>query len=143
MKKITIYKACNINLIWNTQNASIKRKEFVKASSYKYLKKSPPKIRCQLINYLNNDGIKVMSESIFNVLFNEAPLTQNQKRRIKKQYSKDKNILKEISMKKSSFKKRRKLLKQSGGFLGTLLGKKCLTTFKYNLQNFTNICILR
>ena len=120
-----------------------KEKNLSKLALINTLKKSPPKIRCQLINYLNNDGIKIVSESIFNVLFNEAPLTQNQKRRIKKQYSKDKNILKEISMKKSSFKKRRKLLKQSGGFLGTLLGKKCLTTFKYNLQKFTNICILK
>ena len=75
-----------------------------------------------MINYLNSEGINVISESVYNVLFNDAPLKTNQKRRLRKQYSKDKKLLLEISKKRGSYKKRRKLLKQSGGFLGTLLG---------------------
>ena len=57
-----------------------------------------------------------------NVLFNDAPLKSSQRRRLKKEYSKDKKILKEISKRRGSFKKKKKLLKQTGGFLGTLLG---------------------
>ena len=75
------------------------------------------------VRYLNSQGIQVVSESIFNVLFNQAPLSKSQKRRIIKQCSKDKNMLKEISKKRGSLKKKRKLLKQSGGYLGTLLGE--------------------
>ena len=111
-----------------------KEKNLSKLALINTLKKSPPKIRCQLINYLNNDGIKIVSESIFNVLFNEAPLTKNQKRKIRKQCSNDKNLLKQISKKKGSFKKKRKLLKQTGNGLATLLGEK------YIKQLISNFC---
>ena len=100
-----------------------KDKNLSKLALINALKKSNPNIRCQLINYLNSQGIQVLSESIYNVLFNEAPLTKNQKRKIKKQCSKDKLILKEIAKRRGSFKKKRKLLKQTGNGLGTLLGK--------------------
>ena len=100
-----------------------KDKNLSKLALINALKKSNPNIMCQLINYLNSQGIQVLSESIYNVLFNEAPLTKNQKRKIKKQCSKDKLILKEIAKRRGSFKKKRKLLKQTGNGLGTLLGK--------------------
>ena len=100
-----------------------KEKNLSKLALINILKKSPPKIRCQLMDYLNSQGLQVVSESIFNVLFNQAPLSKSQKRRIIKQCSKDKNMLKEISKKRGSLKKKRKLLKQSGGYLGTLLGE--------------------
>ena len=75
-----------------------------------------------MINYLNPDGIKVLSEAVFNVLFNETPITKEQRRRLRKEYSKDKEELKEIAKKSTTFKRKRQLLKQKGGFLGTLLG---------------------
>ena len=100
-----------------------KDKNLSKLALINALKKSNPNIMCQLINYLNSQGIQVLSESIYNVLFNEAPLTKNQKRKIKKQCSEDKLILKEIAKRRGSFKKKRKLLKQTGNGLGTLLGK--------------------
>ena len=87
------------------------------------LKKCPPEARSRMINYLNSDGIKVLSEAVFNVLFNETPITREQRRRLRKEYSKDKEVLKEIAKKNTSFKRKRQLLKQKGGFMGTLLGK--------------------
>lgn len=85
------------------------------------LKKCSPEHRIRMINYLNRDGIQVLSEVIFNTLFN-APLTPAQKRKIRKKYSKDKKILTQIARKHGSLKVKRKLLTQTGGFMGTLLG---------------------
>ena len=88
------------------------------------LKKSKPEVRCRLINYLNPEGIRVLSEVVYNVLFNKLELSKSQKLRIKKEYQKEKKNLKEISKRRSSVKKRRKLLSQHGGGLGTILGKR-------------------
>lgn len=100
-----------------------KEKNLSKLALLNILKKSTPEVRSRLLNYLNSEGVQIVSESIFNVLFNGAPLTNSQKRRLKKEYTKDKKTLKELSQKRSSLKKKRKLLKQTGGFLGTLLGE--------------------
>ena len=121
MKKI-------IFLMMILEMAPAKEKILSKLALLNVLKKSPPNVRCQLINFLNSQGIQVLSESIFNVLFNEAPLTKNQKRKIRKQCSNDKNLLKQISKKRGSFKKKRKLLKQTGNGLATLLGEKYIKT---------------
>ena len=109
-----------------------KEKYLSKLALISVLKKSPPDVRSRLINYLNHEGINVLSESIHNVLFNDAPLKNSQKRRIRREYSKDKKVLLEISKRRGSFKNRKKLLKQPGGFLGTLLGITKLTYFKEN-----------
>ena len=107
-----------------------KEKNLSKLALLNVLKKTPPEARSRLINYLNSEGINILSESVYNVLFNDAPLKTSQKRRLKKQYSKDKKLLLEISKRRGSYKKKKKLLKQSGGFLGTLLGITKLTSFK-------------
>lgn len=105
-----------------------KEKYLSKLALINVLKKSPPDVRSRLINYLNSEGVNVLSK----VLFNDAPLEKRQKRRIRKEYSKDKKVLLEISNRRGSFKNRKKLLKQSGGYLGTLLGITKLTCFKEN-----------
>ena len=101
------------------------------------LKKCSPEVRSRMINYLNPDGIKVLSEAVFNVLFNDFPITKEQRRRLRKEYSKDKEVLKEIAKKNTSFKRKRQLLKQKGGFMGTLLGKVNMHFIK--LDNIINI----
>ena len=47
------------------------------------LKKCSPDHRIRLINYLNKDGIQVLSETVYNTLFN-MPLTPAQKKKIRK-----------------------------------------------------------
>ena len=44
------------------------------------LKKCPKDARSRLINYLNPEGIKVLSETIHNVLRRETPLKDSQKK---------------------------------------------------------------
>ena len=109
-----------------------KEKYMSKLALINALKKCPADARSRIINYLNSEGINVLSESVHNVLFNDAPLKSSQKRKIRKEYSKDKKVLLEIAKRKGSFKNKKKLLKQSGGFLGTLLGITKLTCFKQN-----------
>ena len=110
----------------------LKDKLLPKLALIEVLRKCPKDARGQIISYLNPDGIKVLSETVYNVLRIEAPLKDHQKRRLRKEYRIDKNVLLEIAKKKGSYKNKRKLLKQSGGFLGTLLGIKKMTCFKRN-----------
>ena len=101
-----------------------KDKLLPKLALLQVLRKCPKDARGQIISYLNPDGINALSEIVHNVLRIEAPLTEYQKRRLRREYTKDKKVLLEIAKKNGTFKKKRKLLKQSGGFLGTLLGIK-------------------
>ena len=100
----------------------LKDKLLPKLALLQVLKKCPKDARGQIISYLNSEGINVLSETVHNVLRIEAPLKDHQKRRLRKEYRKEKEVLLEIARKRGSFKNKRKLLKQSGGFLGTLLG---------------------
>ena len=100
----------------------LKDKLLPKLALIDLLKKCPKNARGQIISYLNTDAIKVLSETIHNVLRIEAPLKEHQKKKIRKEYRKEKEVLLQIAKKRGSFKHKRKLLKQSGGFLGTLLG---------------------
>ena len=97
-------------------------KNLSKLALFTTLKKCSPQVRGRLIQFLNSEGIQVVSELVYNVLFNDSPLTKAQKRKIRKEYLKDKSSLKVISKKRASFKRKRKLLKQTGSGLGTLLG---------------------
>ena len=112
--------------------SACKEKNLSKIALINILRMSKPEVRGRLIKYLNSEGIKVLSEAVFNVLFNEAPLTTNQKRKLRKEYSRDKKTLREISKKSTSLVKKRKMLSQTGGFLGTLLGKKDIISRIYN-----------
>ena len=109
-----------------------KDKLLPKLALLQVLQKCPKDARGQIISYLNSEGINVLSETVHNVLRIEAPLKDHQKRRLRKEYRKEKEVLLEIAKKRGSFKNKRKLLKQSGGFLGTLLGIyiKKMTCFK-------------
>jgi len=44
------------------------------------LKKCPKDARSQIIDYLNSEGINVLSETIHNVLRKETPLKDSQKK---------------------------------------------------------------
>ena len=97
-------------------------KDLSKLALITVLKKCTPEVRARIIEYLNPEGIKVLSEVVFNVLFN-GNFTRSQKRKLRKEYAKDQHALKELSKKHTSLKRKRQLLKQTGRFMGTLLGK--------------------
>lgn len=111
----------------------VREKLLPKLALIEVLKKCPKDARPQIISYLNSEGINVLSETIHNVLRRDAPLKVSQKRRLVKEYKKKyKEVLLEIGKRGGSFKNKRKLLKQSGGFIGPLLGITKLTCFKRN-----------
>jgi len=110
----------------------VREKLLPKLALIEVLKKCSKDARPQIISYLNSEGINVLSETIHNVLRRDAPLKVSQKRRLVKEYKKDKEVLLEIGKRGGSFKNKRKLLKQSGGFIGPLLGITKLTCFKRN-----------
>jgi hypothetical protein len=67
-----------------------KDKLLPKLALIQVLKKCPKDARGQIISYLNPDGINALSEIVHNVLRIEAPLTEYQKRRLRREYTKDK-----------------------------------------------------
>ena len=69
-----------------------KEKNLSKLALINVLKKSSPEARSRLINYLNSKGINVLSESVHNVLFNDAPLKSSQRRRLKRNIQKTKRF---------------------------------------------------
>ena len=115
----------------------VREKLLPKLALIEVLKKCPKDARPQIISYLNSEGINVLSETIHNVLRRDAPLKVSQKRRLVKEYKKDKEVLLEIGKRGGSFKNKRKLLKQSGGFLGTLLGIRPIWNFRRLVPNNT------
>ena len=101
-------------------------KHLSKLALIETLKKCSPMVRGRMLNYLNPEALKVLSEVIFNVQFNEnifKNLSKSEKRRLRKEFANDKEILFEISRRRGSYKKKRKLLKQTGGNLGLLLSR--------------------
>ena len=77
-----------------------KDKLLPKLALIQVLKKCPKDARGQIISYLNPEGINVLSETVYNVLRIEAPLKDHQKRRLRKEYRNEKNVLLEIAKKK-------------------------------------------
>ena len=61
-----------------------KEKYMSKLALINCLKKSPPDAQSRIINYLNSEGINLLSESVHNVLFNDAPLKSSDKRKSEK-----------------------------------------------------------
>lgn len=107
-----------------------KEKLLSKLALIEALKKCPKDARCRLINYLNPQGLTVLCETVKNCIRKDAPLNDSQKKRFLKEYGKEKKILLELTKKKGTFKNKKKLLmKQHGGFLGTLLGIKYFSSF--------------
>mgnify|MGYP006059794681 CR=1 FL=1 len=52
------------------------------------LKKCPKDARCRLINYLNPQGLAVLSETIKNCIRKDAPLKDSQKKKVLKRICK-------------------------------------------------------
>ena len=85
------------------------------------LKTCKPEARVHIIKFLNEKGIKLLSESVYNVIFNDLSLTKGEKKKLRKYYKDKENIFRSISKKSNSIKRRRALLIQHGASLGNLL----------------------
>jgi hypothetical protein len=92
---------------------SVKRKEYLSLLS----KSKDKKRRKLLVDLADNNEIKAVSEIILNILKGNVPLTRAQRRKLQK-YQK---IMRLITQRSTSSKKRKKLINsQSGGFIGIL-----------------------
>lgn len=76
-----------------------------------------PDQRKGFISHCSDDFILSICEICLNVLKGNIPLNSEQYSRLKKH----KTFIKLLADKKSSVKKKRKVVKQSGGFIGPLL----------------------
>lgn len=82
------------------------------------LQKSKPSDRRKLLKRCcNKDFVECITECIRNLLKGNVPLNSAQKKRL----SAKKKILRQIALKKTSLRKKQKLI-QTGGFIGALLG---------------------
>ena len=97
------------------------KKHLAKHALIATLKSCKPDTRVHLIRFLNDDGIKLLSESVYNVIFNDLSLTKAEKKKLRKLYKDKEKVFSTIGKKNNSIKRRRALLIQHGGSLGTLL----------------------
>ena len=101
---------------------SSEKKALAKYTLLKVLRNSKPEIRVQLIQFLNDDAINILSEALYNVLFVDIGLSPENKKKLKEEYSKWEKILRRASKKSNNIKTRKKLLVQNGAGLGAILG---------------------
>ena len=101
---------------------SLEKKALAKYTLLKVLRNSKPEIRVQLIQFLNDDAINILSEALYNVLFVDIGLSPENKKKLREEYSKWEKVLRRASKKSNNIKTRQKLLVQSGSGLGTILG---------------------
>ena len=97
-------------------------KALAKYTLLKVLRNSKPEIRVQLIEFLNDDAINILSEALYNVLFVDIGLSPENKKKLREEYSKREKVLRRASKKSNNIKTRKKLLVQNGAGLGTILG---------------------
>ena len=97
-------------------------KALAKYTLLKVLRNSKPEIRVQLIEFLNDDAINILSEALYNVLFVDIGLSPENKKKLREEYSKWEKVLRRASKKSNNIKTRKKLLVQNGAGLGAILG---------------------
>ena len=83
----------------------LNKKHLAKYALISTLKSSKPEARAHLIGYLNDSGIKLLSEVVFNVLFNNLSLSKREKSRMRKMYQSKERTFKKYRQKTQQYKK--------------------------------------
>ena len=117
-----IVQICSKSSPKKTMKRSVASKTLAKYTLVKVLRNSKPEIRVQLIQFLNDDAINILSEALYNVLFVDIGLSPENKKKLREEYSKWEKVLRRASKKSNNIKTRKNLLVQKGGGLGTILG---------------------
>lgn len=84
----------------------------------KILVKAGPRQRKAILCNANNDLVGAIAEIALNTLKGNLPLKPSQYRSLKRK----KGVIKKLSDRKVSLKKKKQIILQSGGFIGPLLG---------------------
>ncbi len=91
---------------------------------FKYIVTQKPGNRGTVFKYLDDKSINSISESIYNLLYNEKlnlTLSKPQKSKIKRIVKPSIRSFEDISKKKTSLRKRRNKITQNGAGIGTIL----------------------
>ena len=86
----------------------------------KVLKKLKPDQLSTLIKFLNTDSIDCIGECCYNLLYTNLGLKKKTKKRIQNTLRGKEKIIKILSNRTNSIDRRKKILKQNGGFIGVL-----------------------
>ena len=81
------------------------KKHLAKYALISTLKSSRPEARAHHIGYLNDSGIKLLNEAVFNVLFNNLSLSKREKSKMRKMYQSKERTFKNIGKKTQQYKK--------------------------------------
>jgi len=95
----------------------------------KRLRKAGPGKRREMLKNADRDLVQCLCECAHNCIYNRLPMTQAQF----KQLAKHKQTLRKLSKPGENWKKKKTIIRQSGGFLLPLLG----TVFSTLLETFT------
>ena len=98
-----------------------RKKHLSKYALISTVKSCTPKTRHHLINFLDDKGIDLLSECVYNIFFSDHNLPKEQKDSLRKLYKDKEKVLKTIGKRSNSIKTRKRLLVQHGGNLGEIL----------------------
>ena len=97
------------------------KKHLSKYALISTVKSCNPKTRHHIISFLNDKGIDLLSECVYNIFFNDHNLPKKEKDNLRKLYKKSEKVIKSIGKKSNSIKTRKRLLVQHGGNLDPIL----------------------
>lgn len=97
------------------------KKHLSKFALISTVKSCSPNTRHHLISFLNDKGIDLLSECVYNIFFNDHNLPKKQKDSLRKLFQKKEKVIKSIGRKSNSIKTRKKLLLQHGSDLDAIL----------------------
>jgi len=90
---------------------------------YKSVQKLKPDHLIEIIHHLNDDSVNSLFECVYNTIYTDLKIPQNEKNKLKKKLKNkcSRKNLDIISSKKISISRRRKALKQEGRGIGLIL----------------------
>ena len=97
------------------------KKNLSKYALISTIKSCRPETRPHIISFLNEKGIDLLSECVYNIFFNDHKLPEEQKIKLRELYKNKEKAFKSIGRKSNSIKTRKRLLVQHGGTLETIL----------------------
>ena len=98
---------------------SRRRKSIEHVNLIKLIASLSPQKQKSLISFLDENGVNLLSETVYNICYQNLGLTKRQKKKLKDKIQGQESILRFISKKSNSPKSRKKRLLQTGGFLGS------------------------
>ncbi len=88
---------------------------------FKALSKLKPAQGGEIYGNLSDDAVNAVCECVHNIAYSDIGLSRSKQRTVRKCMCKNKSAIKFLAKKNNSITRKRKLMKQEGGYLGTIL----------------------